>query len=736
MQKSRFTTRKPSIFAIASNEKFIRHLVTSFHQRSLSQSAYQNDPTKPNFGTLTATTYGNGAKVSSRYDDFNRVTGVVYGEETAPRYEYDYNAKGQVARVRDNLLNRTTQSEYDLANRPVRVKTAEAGQHVYTGQVAYDNVYGNLSEFTEKVGENRQEYGTKFGYDDENRPTSLTYSIGATTIGQSTTTIDKLNRTTFSAVKLGSKTFTSEYHFAAGGYGTGSVTNLVASITQPGCNCGYGYDDNGNIASATLNGKWTGYTYDALGQLIRVNDRSDTRAGDNGSTWVYEYDRGGNILSKKLYPYANTSGEPLQTMRFSYGNANWKDQLTAVDGIGITYDQIGNPLSDGTWQYTWENGRQLARMQSANVDARFVYNESGLRVQKIVNGVVTDYVLHGKNVVHMKRGDDELHFFYDAQNRPPVVVYNNVPYAYVKNLQGDVIAILDAEGNVVVGYTYDAWGVPIGKSGVLAETLGTLNPFRYRGYVFDEETGVYYLKSRYYQCALGRFANSNCKADMASKFAAYNLYGYCANQPIASHDPTGCDLLSFIGDCLYDTWIAPWKERADAMWENPSFYTIGNWITCGAFETVKGAIMPEKALSLQHWVDSATVALWFVPAIKGNLQAVPGRQLNHTSVSAAQIGKADVFPNPLLDVRYTNKVNEQMLKNDFHNFPSLMDDLVQTTDVVWRMGGDGELHKFISLPGEITNMSHQSIKTYEGLYEWIIDSPNICNHRFFNVHPK
>ena len=68
-------------------------------------------------------------------------------------------------------------------------------------------------------------------------------------------TIDKLNRTTFSAVKLGSKTFTSEYHFAAGGYGTGSVTNLVASITQPGCNCGYGYDDNGNIASATLNGR-------------------------------------------------------------------------------------------------------------------------------------------------------------------------------------------------------------------------------------------------------------------------------------------------------------------------------------------------------------------------------------------------------------------------------------------------------------------------------------------------
>ena len=539
MQKSRFTASKPSIFAIASDEKFIRHLVTSFHQRSLSQSQYQNDPTKPNFGTLTATTYGNGAKVSSRYDDFNRVTGVVYGEETAPRYEYDYNAKGQVARVRDNLLNRTTQSEYDLANRPVRVKTAEAGQHVYTGQVAYDNVYGNLSEFTEKVGENRQEFGTKFGYDDENRPTSLTYSIGATTIGQSTTTIDKLNRTTFSAVKLGSKTFTSEYHFVTGGYGTGSVTNLVSSITQPGCNCGYGYDDNGNIASATLNGKWTGYTYDALGQLIQVNDHSDTRSGSDGTTWTYSYDLGGNILQKQRFAYKDTT-TPLETVTYTYGDANWRDKLTAVNGSAIRYDAIGNPLNDGTWTYTWQNGRQLQKVQKAGVTAEFVYNADGLRVQKTVNGVVTDYVLHGKNVVHMKRGDDELHFFYDAQNRPAVVVYNNVPYAYVKNLQGDVIAILDAAGNVVVSYVYDAWGAPIGKSGSMAETLGTLNPFRYRGYVYDEETGLYYLRNRYYLPSFCRMLNSDLLFES-------NLYTYCKNSPIRRVDASGCKDYATIG---------------------------------------------------------------------------------------------------------------------------------------------------------------------------------------------
>ena len=465
----------------------------------------------------------------------------MYGEETAPRYEYDYNAKGQVARVRDNLLNRTTQSEYDLANRPVRVKTSEDAKHVYTGQVAYDNVYGNLSEFTEKVGENRQEFGTKFGYDDENRPTSLTYSMGATTIGQSTTTIDKLNRTTFSAVKLGSKTFTSEYHFAAGGYGTGSVTNLVASITQPGCNCGYGYDDNGNIASATLNGKWTGYTYDALGQLIQVNDHSDTRSGENGTTWTYSYDLGGNILKKERFAYADTT-TPLETVTYTYGDANWRDKLTAVNGNAIRYDAIGNPLSDGTWTYTWQNGRQLQKMQKSGVTAEFVYNADGLRVQKTVNGVATKYTLHGKNVVHMTSGTDELHFFYDAQNKPAVVIFNGIAYAYLYDLQGDVIGLVDNNGTQMVSYTYDAWGKMLSKTGTLASTLGTIQPFRYRGYALDEETELYYNQSRFYNPSIARFITADTTGVLTASLKSLtekNLFAYCDNNPVMRKDIDG-----------------------------------------------------------------------------------------------------------------------------------------------------------------------------------------------------
>ena len=153
-------------------------------------------------------------------------------------------------------------------------------------------------------------------------------------------------------------------------------------------------------------------------------------------------------------------------------------------------------------------------------------------MQKTVNGVVTGYTLHGKNVVHMTKGNDELHFFYDAQNRPAVVVYNGTAYAYVKSLQGDVIALLDGTGNVVVSYVYDAWGAPIGKSGSMAETLGTVQPFRYRGYVFDEETGLYYLRSRYYSAWLCKFINSD-------SLIAGNLFAYCYCKPVCMADTSG-----------------------------------------------------------------------------------------------------------------------------------------------------------------------------------------------------
>ncbi len=180
-------------------------------------------------------------------------------------------------------------------------------------------------------------------------------------------------------------------------------------------------------------------------------------------------------------------------------------------------------------------------MSKSGITASFKYNENGLRVQKTVNGVTTDYTLHGKNIGHMKQGSNNLHFFYDVQNRPAVVVYNGTAYAYVKNLQGDIIAILNSEGTVVVSYTYDAWGAPTGTTGTMKDTLGKLNPFRYRGYVYDEETGLYYVSNRYYAPEIGRFINADDIDYLGAdgSLLSYNLFAYCMNNPVNRFDVNG-----------------------------------------------------------------------------------------------------------------------------------------------------------------------------------------------------
>ena len=105
-------------------------------------------------------------------------------------------------------------------------------------------------------------------------------------------------------------------------------------------------------------------------------------------------------------------------------------------------------------------------------------------MQKVATSTgTTKYTLHGKNIVHMTSSSNTLHFFYDAQNKPAVVLFNGTAYAYLYNLQGDVIGLVDANGSKVVEYKYDAWGKPLSKAGTLATTLGTLQPFK----VFESE---------------------------------------------------------------------------------------------------------------------------------------------------------------------------------------------------------------------------------------------------------
>ena len=132
-----------------------------------------------------------------------------------------------------------------------------------------------------------------------------------------------------------------------------------------------------------------------------------------------------------------------------------------------------------------------------------------------------------------------MYFNYDAQGTPTGIVYNGTTYYYVTNLQGDIVGIVNQSGNQLVGYSYDAWGNLLSTTGSSANTLGKYNPLRYRGYVFDPETNLYYLSTRYYNPALGRFINADNYPATGQGMLGNNMFAYCNNNPVVHKDTQG-----------------------------------------------------------------------------------------------------------------------------------------------------------------------------------------------------
>jgi len=508
-------------------------------EQALSTNVYSPDRKS----RLEEVQYGNGGKVKYTYDDFDRVTGVGYDNDESPRFSYEYDSKGRAAFVKDSTDGSTIHTGYDQTDRPNETEQRDGdGNLKYRTLIEYDKK-NRVKAFNEATDD--ANFKTEYTYDADNRVTKVRYNSSDTS--KVDYIYDKLNRITSRTVTNGTSAYATQYAYAPGAvvYGENATTPLVSSITQGegenAMNFAYIYDNRGNITSETRNGLTTTYVYDALGQLIRVNDPHEN------ATWVYAYDRGGNILNKVKYAYTTTDelGEALESIPYTYGDANWKDKLTAYNGVPITYDAIGNPLNDGTWTYEWQAGRQLKRMTNAatGVTMEFTYNHDGLRTKKVkkVNGVpaeTTEYILNGKRVIglthtiHMENVTDMMHFFYDPHGKVVQVNYNRITYSYVRNFQGDIVGILDNSGTIMVEYNYDAWGKPLSMNGSLANTLGRRNPFMYRGYVWDEEMGMYYLRSRYYSLIFYRFLN-------ADVLIARNIYAYCSNAPVLHYDVSG-----------------------------------------------------------------------------------------------------------------------------------------------------------------------------------------------------
>ena len=181
-------------------------------------------------------------------------------------------------------------------------------------------------------------------------------------------------------------------------------------------------------------------------------------------------------------------------------------------------------------------------MSKSGSSIAYGYNADGKRISKTVNGTTYNYAYLGDALTDLSWGSNRMHFTYDSIG-PASVTYNGTTYLYVKNAQGDVVQIVDGNGNTVVTYIYDAWGNMLYHYGSHVDDIGKYNPFRYRGYVYDTETGLYYLSSRYYNPAWGRFINADTAAVVAASPNKANwdknLFAYCDNNPISRKDDGG-----------------------------------------------------------------------------------------------------------------------------------------------------------------------------------------------------
>ena len=238
-----------------------------------------------------------------------------------------------------------------------------------------------------------------------------------------------------------------------------------------------------------------------------------------------------------------------------------------------------------------------------NTTISYTYDADGIRTSKTVNGVKHTYVYASGKLLRETYGSNTLDFFYSTSGQPYALSYNGTTYYYITNLQGDVMQIINANGEVVAEYEYDPYGNIISATGELAE----VNPLRYRGYIYDSECNLYYLQSRYYDPSIGRFLNADAFASTGQGILGYNMFAYCNNCPTCRVDHSGLFSITewwkdFCGDVR--DWLEKEKEESkDETGTSATGLTLSGALGWGG--SVSGGITSDNRgmlvlYSLQH----------------------------------------------------------------------------------------------------------------------------------------
>ena len=545
----------------------------------------QTSSTYDENGNLLIFTDAEGNRLTNTYDALDRC--VTLTDELGQTTEYAYDPNGNLASIKDANGNTTTYT-YDSLNRLTRTTYPDGSTTSHT----YD-VLGNNLTATDQKGQT-----ITYAYDDLNRlitktfpdTTQVTYTYNVlnrlTSVSSSDSALsyayDAGNRLT-QATQDG-KSISYEYDavgnttkctYPDASYVT-STYNSVNRIHQLKDSAGnaiaaYTYDALGRKTKLQLyNGTEAHYQYDETERLIRLTHKVSA-TGSVISEFAYTFDKAGNIISgtsrngthqytyDDIYQLAQVDypdASPVSDKTYTYdhvgnrtstvngGTVNYTvsnmNRYTGVGAAAYSYDANGNLISDklNTYGYDYEN--RLIQINSPSHTSTYKYDPFGRRISKTVDGTTKTFIYDEEHVVEEIDSSGQVtHYIYGPQIDEilSMIKPDTTKYYYHGDSLGSVSTITDAAGLIKESYDYDVYGKRHLKdaSGNPIEQSLIGNPYMFTARKFDNESGLYYFRARYYDAAIGRFL----QVDPISSAILPVNYLYAWNNPINWIDPYG-----------------------------------------------------------------------------------------------------------------------------------------------------------------------------------------------------
>ena len=440
----------------------------------------------PNNGPLTKISYGNGDVQEILYDKEGRIKSRRWNGQSTDAVRYEYDDYGTLEKETDLVNGRIDKDQYDMTGRLIQSTTLEKNTGA-SGEPTVANTHTVQS--------------LEIGYDSYNRVNRLVQSLET------------------------AKTK------------TGFVYGDASKAQRPGLSYGLTVDGTQRQSLA----------YDAM---ARCTKETVTLPGGQKRENCFTYGTLRHLTDTDSLPEGAVSTVQTQDL-FTYHTDGWKDQLLSWNGKSYAYDAGGNPTVLRGMALTWGEGRRLKRIAATAGEVTFAYDSDGKRVKKTSGNTETKYYYNGSTLSGLVRTTTgntgttktTVQFVYDAEGKPFLLRLNGkTDYFYLYNGLGDVVGLVDSSNKVVVRYQYNSWGKVTSSEDTSGVSLATLNPFCYRKYVYDPETGLYCLGSRYYDPEVGRFVNADDTDVIFAKpqeLYHKNLYAYCYNNPVVRRDIQG-----------------------------------------------------------------------------------------------------------------------------------------------------------------------------------------------------